>query len=91
MITSTDVCRRHLDGRALAERARQSIADRDFLDAAGEEWLLKAEHEGREGSRTLFDDIAEELQSYGVVLHIDGIDLPAQQAVEDRRPHVATT
>jgi hypothetical protein len=30
----------------------------------------------------LLDDILEELQSHGVVLHMSDIDLPAQQAVE---------
>jgi hypothetical protein len=67
-ITDADACRRHLDGKALAAWARERTAARDFLDEEGRLWLLEAEREGREGARTLLDDVMNLLRAHGVTV-----------------------
>lgn len=67
-ICGIDVCRKSLNGQALAEWARRRIASLDFLDDEGREWLLEAERAGRAGTRTMLDEVLDVLRSHGVTI-----------------------
>lgn len=61
----SDVSRRVFDARALAEWATRRLAAGDYLDEQGRAWLLRAQADGRAGTRTLFDEIVDMIESVG--------------------------
>lgn len=59
----SDISRRALDAQALAAWAERLLAVGAYLDDSGREWLEQARADGQAGSRALFDEIVEMIQS----------------------------
>lgn len=73
-ILNVDACRQALDGKALAEWAREGLVSGAFLDDEGRDWLLQAERSGQEGSRSLLDELLETLQFHKVTIETEEPD-----------------
>jgi hypothetical protein len=76
-ILDASACRKALDGAALARWARERLAAGDFLDNDGERYLIDAERRGRQGSRSLLDELLDELRFHEVTIDLGETNAPA--------------